>query len=146
MTIRGGLTAHLFAETTGTDADWVVKLIDVFPDLAPGLVQSGYQFMVSGGIFRGRYREDYENPQPIESDVVLEYTIPLPHANHTIAKGHRLMVQIQSTWFPLYDRNPQTYVESIMFAPEEAYQAQTHSIHHDRKNATYIEFRVDASQ
>ncbi|MCH7853179.1 MAG: CocE/NonD family hydrolase [Proteobacteria bacterium] len=146
LTIRGGLTAHVFAETTGTDADWVVKLIDVFPDPAPGLVQSGYQFMVSGDIFRGRYREDYENPQPIEPDVVLEYTIPLPHANHTIAKGHRLMVQIQSTWFPLYDRNPQTYVESIMFAPEEAYQAQTHSIHHDRKNATYIEFRVDASQ
>ncbi len=102
MTIRGGLTAHLFAETTGTDADWVVKLIDVFPDLAPGLVQSGYQFMVSGGIFRGRYREDYANPQ--------------------------------------------TYVESIMFAAEEAYKVQTHSIHHDKKNVTYIEFRIDSDR
>jgi len=144
LTVRGGLTAHVFAETTGTDADWVVKFIDVFPDPAPGLVQSGYQFMVSGDIFRGRYRADYENPQPIEPNTVLEYTIPLPNANHTIAQGHRLMVQIQSSWFPLYDRNPQTYVENIMFAPKDAYKAQTHRIHHDKTNATYIEFRVDA--
>ena len=143
LTVRGGLTAHLFAETTGTDADWVVKLIDVYPDPAPDFGKSGYQFMVSGDIFRGRYREDYENPQPVEPDRALRYTIPLPHANHTFQVGHRLMIQIQSTWFPLYDRNPQTYVDSIMFARQDAYQAQRHRIHHSKKNATYIELRVD---
>ena len=79
----------------------------------------------------------------IEPDTSLEYTIPLPHANHTIKAGHRLMVQIQSTWFPLFDRNPQIYVDSIMSAPKDAYQAQRHRIHHDTQHATYIEFRVD---
>ena len=143
LTIRGGLTAHVFAETTGTDADWVVKVIDVFPDPAPDLVMSGYQFMISGDIFRGRYREDYENPAPIETDKALEYTIPLPNANHTVMAGHRLMVQIQSTWFPLYDRNPQTYVDNIMYAPADAYKSQRHRIHHDRQNGTYIELRID---
>ena len=146
LTIRGGVTAHLFAETTGTDADWVVKVIDVFPDPAPGLVESGFQLMVSGDIFRGRYRESYENPKPIGPDIALEYTIPLPHANHTFKTGHRLMIQIQSSWFPLYDRNPQSYVDSIMFAPADAYQPQRHRIHHDDQNATYIEFRVDTDQ
>ncbi len=124
----------------------LVKVIDVFPDPAPGFVESGYQFMVSGDIFRGRYREDYENPTPIEPDNALEYTIPLPHANHTFQTGHRLMIQIQSSWFPLYDRNPQTYVDSIMFAPADAYKAQRHRIHHDDQNAPYIEFRVDSEQ
>lgn len=143
LTIRGALTAHLFAETTGTDADWVVKMIDVFPDPAPGLVESGFQLMVSGDIFRGRYRENYEHPSPLEPNTALEYIIPLPHANHTFKVGHRLMVQIQSTWFPLYDRNPQTWVESIMFAPSDAYRSQRHRIHHDVQNATYIEFRKD---
>jgi len=146
LTVRGGVTAHLFAETTGTDADWIVKVIDVFPDPAPDLVESGYQLMVSGDIFRGRYREDYENPTPIQPDKAFEYTIPLPHANHTFQTGHRLMIQIQSSWFPLYDRNPQTYVDSIMFAPADAYEAQRHRIHHDDQNATYIEFRVDSEQ
>lgn len=143
LTIRGGLTAHVFAETTGTDADWVVKVIDVYPDPAEGLVMSGYQFMISGDIFRGRYREDYEHPVPIEPNKTLEYTIPLPNVNHTIKAGHRLMVQIQSTWFPLYDRNPQTYVENIMYAPAGAYKSQRHRIHHDRQSGTYIEFRID---
>ena len=100
--------------------------------------------MVSCDIFRGRYRESYEKPGPIEPDVALEYTMPLPHANHTFKTGHRLMIQIQSSWFPLYDRNPQTYVDNIMFAAEDAYRAQRHRIHHDNQNATYIEFRVDS--
>ncbi len=145
LTIRGGISAHLFAETTGTDADWVVKLIDVFPDPAPDFEMSGYQWMISGDIFRGRYREDYEHPKPVEPNRALEYTIPLPHVSHTIRAGHRLMVQIQSSWFPLYDRNPQTYVDNIMFAPRDAFQAQRHRIHHDRDRATYLEFRVDAT-
>ncbi len=143
MTLRGAVTAHLAASTTGSDADWVVKLIDVYPDDAPAFAMSGYQLMISGDIFRGRYREDYERAQPLTPDVALDYTMPLPHVNHTIRAGHRLMVQVQSTWFPLYDRNPQTFVPSIMRAPMSAYKKQNHRIHHDRQHATYLEFRVD---
>jgi hypothetical protein len=143
ITIRGAVTAHLFADTTGTDADWVVKLIDVYPDDAEESVMSGYQLIISGEIFRGRYREDLTEAKPIEAGAVLEYTVPLPHVNHTLLPGHRLMVQIQSTWFPLYDRNPQTFVPSIMSAPDSAYEKQQHRVHHDAENATYIEFRVD---
>ncbi len=146
MTIRGAVTAHLFAETTGTDADWVVKLIDVYPDDAAGGVMSGYQLMISGDIFRGRYREDLTEAQPITAGEALEYTMPLPHINHTILPGHRLMIQVQSSWFPLYDRNPQTFVPSIMTAPDEAYEKQRHRIHHNADRATFIEFRIDGAK
>ncbi|RKX21621.1 MAG: glutaryl-7-ACA acylase [Candidatus Zixiibacteriota bacterium] len=146
ITIRGAVTAHLFAETTGTDADWVVKLIDVYPDDALKFEMSGYQLMISGDIFRGRYREDITKAKPIAANEVLEYTLPLPHVNHTILPGHRLMIQIQSTWFPLYDRNPQTFVPSIMSAPNSAYKKQQHRVHHSAEHATYIEFRVDACE
>jgi putative CocE/NonD family hydrolase len=146
MTIRGAVTAHLFAETTGTDADWVVKLIDVYPDDAMKFEMSGYQLMISGDIFRGRYREDITKAKPIAANEVLEYTLPLPHVNHTILPGHRLMIQIQSTWFPLYDRNPQTFVPSIMSAPDAAYKKQQHRVHHSTKHPTFIEFREDTRQ
>jgi len=145
LTIRGSIKANLIAETTGTDADWVVKFIDVYPDDNPTFEMSGYQLMISADIFRGRYREDYEQPTPLVVGKALTYSIPLPHANHTFKAGHRLMVQIQSTWFPLYDRNPQTYVESIMYATPEAYQKQHHRIHHNRNYATYFEFNIDRS-
>jgi len=143
MTIRGAVTAHLFAETTGSDADWIVKLIDVYPDDAMKFEMSGYQLMISADIFRGRYREDITQAKPIAANEVLEYTLPLPHVNHTILAGHRLMIQIQSTWFPLYDRNPQTFVPSIMSAADAAYQKQEHRVHHNAEHATYIEFRKD---
>ena len=146
MTVRGAVTAHLFAETTGSDADWVVKVIDVYPDDAPDFEMSGYQLMVSGDIFRGRYREDLEEAKPIGANEVLEYTLSLPHVNHTFKAGHRLMVQIQSSWFPLYDLNPQTFVPSIMVAPKSAYKSQQHRVHHGAKNATYIEFRKDGGE
>jgi putative CocE/NonD family hydrolase len=146
MTIRGAVTAHLFAETTGSDADWVVKFIDVYPDDAPGFVMSGYQLMVSGDIFRGRYREDFNEAKRIDADEVLKYTVPLPHVNHTFQPGHRLMIQIQSTWFPLYDRNPQTFVPNIMSAPNSAYETQRHRVHHSAEHATYIEFRADTGE
>jgi hypothetical protein len=144
MTVRGAITAHLFAETTGSDADWVVKFIDVYPDDAPDYEKSGYQLMVSGDIFRGRYREDLEEAKPIAANEVLEYTLSLPHVNHTFKAGHRLMVQIQSTWFPLYDLNPQTFVPSIMVAPKSSYKAQRHRVHHGVGNATYLEFQTDS--
>ena len=146
LTIRGPVKAKLLAETTGSDADWVVKLIDVFPDHAPeGMEMSGYELMVSADIFRGRYRESLEEPRPLAPGSVLAYEIPLPHANHTFRPGHRLMVQVQSSWFPLYDRNPQTFVPSIMTAPPEAYRAQRQRVHHAAGQATHLELPVDAS-
>jgi hypothetical protein len=143
LTIRGPVLVHLIAETTGTDADWVVKLIDEYPAIDADPEMSGYELMISADIFRGRYRQSYENPTAIAADQPLEYTMHLPHVDHTIRPGHRLMVQIQSTWFPLYDRNPQTFVESIMSAPAEAYQKQQHRIYHDSENSTYLEFNID---
>jgi putative CocE/NonD family hydrolase len=143
ITVRGPVLAELFAETTGTDADWVVKLIDAYPDEDPSFVMSGYQLMVSTDIFRGRYRENFEEPVPLEPEKVLEYTIPLPHINHTFLPGHRLMVQVQSAWFPLYDLNPQTFVPSIMSAPPDAYKAQQHRIHHSAKYPTHIQLYID---
>lgn len=143
LTFRGAVTARLFAETTGTDADWVVKFIDVYPDDDADFEMSGYQLMVSADIFRGRYREDYENPKPLAPDQVLEYEIPMPHLNHTLLPGHRIMVQVQSTWFPLYDRNPQTYVPSIMSAPPEAYRAQRHRVHHSSQYPSCVRLYID---
>ena len=144
LTVRGPVTVKLSAETTGTDADWVVKLIDVFPDDEPSsLEMSGYQLMVSADILRGRYRESYEVARALAPGEVLAYTVPLPHVDHTFLPGHRLMVQVQSTWFPLYDRNPQTFVPSIMTAPDSAYRAQTHRVHHRAGLATHLEMLVD---
>src|SRR5262249_21660374 len=107
--ISGQPVVTLHASTSGTESDWVVKLIDVYPDEVagqPGL--GGYQLMVSADIFRGRYRESVETPKAVASDVPLLYRFALPTANHVFLPGHRLMVHVQSTWFPLYDRNPQT--------------------------------------
>ena len=145
LTVRGSVTAKLFAETTGTDADWVVKLIDVYPDdYSPSFEMSGFQLMVSGDILRGRYRENFDEPRPLTPGKVLEYSITLPNVNHTFLPGHRLMVHVQSTWFPLYDRNPQTFVESIMDAPPSSYKAQRHRIHHSIPNPTHLEILVDS--
>jgi len=138
LTIRGPVLARLFAETTGSDADWVVKLIDVYAGVEEDFVMSGFQLMISGDILRGRYREDFEQAAPIAPDTALEYQIPLPHVNHTFLPGHRIMVQVQSTWFPLYDLNPQTFVPSIMTAPDSAYKTQRHRIHHSTGYPTAI--------
>lgn len=147
VTVRGPVTVKLFAETTGTDADWVVKLIDVFPDDAVDRYEmSGFQLMVSADILRGRYRESFEEPRPLAPNQVLAYTVRLPHTNHTFLAGHRLMVQIQSTWYPLYDLNPQTFVPSIMFAPPSSYKAQRHRIHHSAGHPTHLELLVDTGK
>jgi putative CocE/NonD family hydrolase len=140
LALRGAPVAKLYAATTGTDADWVVKLIDVFPGQDPEQAErGGLQVMIASDIFRGRYRESFTEPRALEPDKVLEYRIPLPHANHVFRRGHRLMVQIQSSWFPLYDRNPQTFVPSIMSAPPEAYRAQRQRVHHEAAFATRLE-------
>ena len=147
LKIAGEPVAQLFAATSGTDSDWVVKLIDVYPDETPRQPQmGGYQLMVSADIFRGRYRESYEQPKPLAANAVLPYRIPLPHANHVFGQGHRLMVQIQSTWFPLYDRNPQTFVPNIFFAQPGDYRKATQRIAHAPGAASHIVLPVVESQ
>ena len=127
--ISGAPIADLIAATTGTDADWVVKLIDVFPDEVPSQPEmGGYQLAVSMDIFRGRYRQSFEHASPIPSRKPQRYRFVLPTVNHVFLPGHRIMVQIQSSWFPLYDRNPQTYVPNIFFAKPEDYVKATQSI------------------
>jgi putative CocE/NonD family hydrolase len=129
--ISGQPVANLVASTSGTDSDWVVKLIDVYPDEVAGQPQmGGYQLMVSADIFRGRYRESLETPRPITPDKPLLYRYELPTANHVFLPGHRIMVQIQSSWFPLYDRNPQTFVPSIFWAKPGDYRKAVQRIFH----------------
>ena len=130
LTIAGEVVAHLFAATTGSDADWIVKLIDVFPERNPENWElAGYQLMVSNEVFRGRYRRSFEKPEPITPNAVLEYSFSLHTQNHSFRKGHRLMVQVQSSWFPLIDRNPQTFVSNIFEAKASDFRAATHQIH-----------------
>jgi putative CocE/NonD family hydrolase len=130
--ISGEPVAHLLAATTGTDADWVVKLIDVFPDQVASQPElGGYQLMVSADIFRGRYREGAQQGRAIAANTALPYRFALPAANHVFLPGHRIMVQIQSSWFPLYDRNPQTFVPNIFFAQPGDYRKATQRIYHD---------------
>ena len=143
LRLAGEPYARLLASTTGSDADWVVKIIDVWPPENPNNPKlGGYQQMISADIFRGRYREDFASPKAIEPNKVLEYRIRLPQANHTFLPGHRIMVQIQSSWFPLYDRNPQSFVPNIMFAPPESYIKATHRIWRTAAQASAIELPV----
>jgi hypothetical protein len=143
MKISGQPSVHLVASTSGTDSDWVVKLIDVYPDEVakqPGL--GGYQLMVAADIFRGRYREDPEHPKALTPDAPLEYAFALPTANHVFRPGHRLMVQVQSSWFPLYDRNPQTFVPNIFFAKPEDYRKAAQRVYHAPGRESYVELPV----
>jgi uncharacterized protein len=129
--VSGAPIADLFAATTGTDSDWIVKVIDVFPDEVPRQPEmGGYQLSVSMDIFRGRYRNSFEHPTAIPSGQLQRYRFALPTTNHIFEPGHRIMVQIQSSWFPLYDRNPQTYVENIFFAKPEDYRKATQTVFH----------------
>jgi len=139
VTVTGDVVADLFAATTGTDADWVVKLIDVYPEDAPAPM-AGYQLMIVDEIFRGRYRKSFETPEAIKPSEVAEYKYSLHGADHTFLKGHRIMVEVQSSWFPLYDRNPQTFVPNIMAAPADAYKAQTQTIYGSPKYPSHLEF------
>ena len=127
--ISGAPIADLFAATTGTDADWVVKLIDVYPDEYPNQPEmGGYELAVSMDIFRGRYRDSFEHPSAIPAGKTQRYRFTLPTTNHVFLPGHRIMVQIQSSWFPLYDRNPQTYIENIFFAKPADYVKATETV------------------
>jgi uncharacterized protein len=143
LRISGEPVVHLMASTTGTDCDWVVKLIDFYPDEVPAQPEmGGYQLAIAMDILRGRYRKDLAHPSPIVPGEVERYHFALPNANHVFLPGHRLMVQIQSSWFPLYDRNPQTYVDNIFFAKPSDYRAATQRIYHAGDTASFISLPV----
>jgi putative CocE/NonD family hydrolase len=138
--ISGQPVANLVASTSGTDSDWVIKLIDVYPDQVAGQPKmGGYQLMVSADVFRGRYRESLETPSPLAANQPLLYRFNLPTANHVFLPGHRIMVQIQSSWFPLYDRNPQTFVDSIFWAEPDDFQKATQRIYHAPGKESFVE-------
>jgi uncharacterized protein len=141
--ISGAPIVNLVASTSGTDSDWVVKLIDVYPDqVASQPEMGGYQLAIAMDIFRGRYRESFEQPKAIASNTPLAYRFGLPTANHVFLPGHRIMVQVQSTWFPLYDRNPQTFVPNIFFANAGDYVKATQRVYHAAGAASLIELPV----
>jgi uncharacterized protein len=143
VTLSGQVTAKLFASTTGTDSDWVVKLIDVYPESVPqDWKLSGFELMVADEIFRGRYRNSFEKPEPITPNTVTPFTVDLHTTNHVFKKGHRIMVQVQSTWFPLYDRNPQKFVPNIFEAQASDYQKATQRIYRSSQYSSHIEMSI----
>jgi hypothetical protein len=148
ITFTGPLTADLFVSTTGTDADYIVKLIDVFPpDTQPDITTDvkvplgGYQMLVRGEIFRGKYRNSFEKPEPFIPGKVAEIKYQMPDVAHTFKKGHRIMIQIQNSWFPLVDRNPQKFVD-IYSCSEGDFQKATQRIYHDKENPSHIKVTI----
>lgn len=148
LTLTGPVEVELYVSTTGTDADWVVKLIDVFPDDADqrGLSRNeikvgGYQMLVRGDIFRGKYRNSFANPEPFMPAKVTKVKFVLPDVNHTFKKGHKIMVQVQSSWFPLFDRNPQTFT-NIYLCGEDAFQKATHRVYRSPEHPTHLKFQI----
>jgi uncharacterized protein len=140
LTLAGQVTAKLFASTSGSDSDWVVKLIDVYPEQFPSSWKlSGYQLMIADEVFRGRFRRSFEKPEPIAPNRVTPFTIDLHTANHVFKKGHRVMVQLQSTWFPIIDRNPQKFVPNIFEAKESDFQTATQSIYRSKQYPSSVE-------
>ena len=143
--ISGQPVANLVASTSGTDSDWVVKVIDVYPEEVPGQPKmGGYQWMISADIFRGRYREGLETPKAITAGEPLLYRFSLPPANHVFLPGHRIMVQVQSSWFPLYDRNPQSFVPNIFWAKPQDYHKAEQRIYHAPGQESFIELPIAA--
>src|SRR5437868_1356246 len=145
VVVSGDIVAHLFASTSGSDSDWVVKLIDVYPEVyskAPKM--AGYELMIANDVFRGRFRKSYEKPEPITPNHPDEYRIDLHSNDHTFLKGHRIMVQVQSTWFPLIDRNPQKYVENIFRAKDSDYQKAAQRVYRSKQHSSHIALPVVA--
>jgi len=143
LTVTGKVEVHLVASTSATDADFVVKLIDVYPNFdGKNVYMSGYELPVAMEVFRGRFRKSFEKPEPLTPNKPEEFVIDLHQINHTFLKGHHLMIQIQSTWFPVIDRNPQKYVPNIFEAKESDYVKATHTIHCNSQYSTYIDLPV----
>jgi putative CocE/NonD family hydrolase len=146
FTVTGKLTAHLFASTTASDADFVVKLIDVYPAFdSKNKLMSGYQLPVAMEVFRGRFRKSFEHPQPLTPNQPEEFVIDLHQVNHTFLKGHHIMIQVQSTWFPIIDRNPQKYIPNIFEANDSDFIKATHTIYCNSRFASYIELPVSSN-
>jgi putative CocE/NonD family hydrolase len=143
VTVSGRIIANLFASTTGTDSDWIVKVIDVYPErYEPDQSMSGYQLIIASDVFRGRYLKSFEKPEPLQANNIYHYQIGFPANDHTFKKGHRIMVQVQSTWFPVIDRNPQKFVPNIFLAQESDFQPATQKIFRSGRNASYIALPV----
>lgn len=143
VTVSGEIFANLFASTSGTDSDWVVKLIDVYPEkFEADPSMSGFQLMIAGDVFRGRYVKSFEKPEPLAANKVYHYQIPFHANDHTFKKGHRIMVQVQSTWFPVIDRNPQKFVPNIFMATETDFQPATQRVFRSGQHASYIALPV----
>ena len=141
--LAGQVTAKLFASTTGSDSDWIVKLIDVYPQKnAENWRLSGYELMIADEVFRGRFRKSFEKPEAIVPGQVTPFAIDLHTANHVFEKGHRIMVQVQSTWFPLIDRNPQKFVPNIFEAKDGDYQKATQRIYRSKQFPSAVEIAV----
>jgi putative CocE/NonD family hydrolase len=141
--ISGEPVANLNASTTGSDVDFVVKLIDVYPDeIGRDPKMGGYQLMIAADILRGRYRESFSDPKAVAPGQKLVYRFALPTTNHVFLPGHRIMVQVQSSWFPVYDRNPQSYVANIFFAKPADYKKATIKIFDGGASASFVELPV----
>ncbi len=153
MTLVGPLTAELWVSTSGTDSDWVVKLVDVFPPDAPdheglprGMAMGGYQMMVRSEVIRGRFRNSHEVPEPFVPNEPTQVRLPLQDVLHTFRAGHRVMIQVQSSWFPLVDRNPQTFVENIYLARESDFQTATQRLYRSRIHPSRIRLALLPAQ
>ena len=143
VTISGKVAANIFASTTGTDSDWIVKVIDVYPEkFEPDQTMSGFQLMIAGDVFRGRYLKSFEKPEALVANSINHYQIGFPANDHTFKKGHRIMVQIQSTWFPVIDRNPQKFVPNIFKATESDFQPATQKVFRSGQHASYVSLPV----
>jgi uncharacterized protein len=143
ITVAGDIIAHLFASTTGSDSDWVVKLIDVYPEkYAAKPTMGGYELMIADEVFRGRFHKSFEHPVPLVPNQITPFNIDLHTNDHTFLKGHRIMVQVQSTWFPIIDRNPQKYVPNIFKARASDYQKATQRIFRSKQHPSNVEIPV----
>ena len=143
VTISGEISATLFASTTGSDADWVVKLIDVYPDSLPSPM-GGYELMVANDVLRGRYLESFSKPRALVPGKVEKFTVDMHTQEYTFQRGHRIMVQVQSTWFPIIDRNPQRFVPNIFAATAADFQKATHVIQRSAQYPTHLTLPVVA--
>ena len=143
VVIAGDIMAHLFASTSGTDSDWIVKLIDVYPEsYRKDPKMSGYQLMIADEILRGRFRRSFTTPEAIPANQVIEYAVDLHTSNHAFLKGHRIMVQVQSTWFPVYDRNPQKFVPNIFMARDADYVSAVQRIFRSTRYPSHISLPI----
>jgi putative CocE/NonD family hydrolase len=142
VVVAGSQTAHLFASTTGTDCDWIVRIIDVYPEKYADPTMAGYQLLITGDVLRGRFRKSFEKPEPIAPNQVNEFTVDLHWGHHCFRKGHKIMVAVQSTWFPVIDRNPQKYVENIFKARDTDFQPARMRVYRSPQAPSHVRLQL----